>query len=1033
MSVSLVPTFECIGVTATKQTGVTRLEYRVLGMTQWKPAHQMVDTKDGFKRGSIFWLTPRVNYEVQVTYPDSMVEIEITQTRDDNPPCVGRSIYVAANGNDSNNGDIATPIKTLTKVISMMQGGDHFYFRGGSYAGGIINKSGQAANWVVLEGYQGETVNFTSGVQVRGSNIRIIRLNSSGAFPSYNFEFTGEYGDVVQDCIIEYCNLANSGTTSYSSCIGIFKGAGRILVHHNVMTVTGNSSGDVEDKNGVYWWEPGDSCVFHHNTVNGMPWDGFGGGPEHVTTTCNNFDFYENTVVEAWDDGVQPEGGLVNTRCWRNRIEGSMLGFTTSCPESIGPIYIFRNQVWANLNKRGDGNDGLLGAGHGGEAITFLYHNSYWGMAGSVGIYAKDYGAFNVISRNNIVYCDRYAVEFGHLTDGTGCDFDYDIISHRNSGYNRIKWGDGATKAVGSSVPNPWDDQEAHGYADIDPMFVNGPGGDFNLQAGSPAIDKGAVLVQFNDENSPWPFKGSAPDIGAVEYDGGGGPVPVPPVASFTASPAGGVTPLTVQFADRSTGVITSWAWTFGDGQTSTAQNPSHVYATAGSYSPSLRVTGPDGTSSATVATPIVVNAPNPPTAVLAATPSSGNAPLSVIFRNNSTNSTSGTLNYGDGSASVSLAPGAQVTKVYNAVGSYIAVLSVTGPGGSASAQVTIAVSQTTIRLTIASVGNGTTDPAPGPHDLAPGTVKVSAIPAANNYFVGWTTPSGTDTRNPLPVVLGAPITITATFAQIPTPPQPTPTHNVTISTSAGGTTNPAPNTYTVNEGQRVYVTAIPEEDFVFDHWEGSLSGSNASGYFDVLADMNIKAVFAAVVPPMPIMHTLTMNNAVGGDTDPGFGTHTIEQGFIVLDASPGANYMFSKWVINGMDVTTNPYRMYLAEATDVTPVFSLVAPPSETVVLTLSAKINGETVPPAGVYLVTKDQGVDISTIPQSGYEFDHWEGDETGTVPTIHVVMSASKSISAVFKIASIQPTPIDLNAMASAMIVTAFGAIMVKSAMV
>ncbi len=46
----------------------------------------------------------------------------------------------------------------------------------------------------------------------------------------------------------------------------------------------------------------------------------------------------------------------------------------------------------------------------------------------------------------------------------------------------------------------------------------------------------------------------------------------------------------TVTFTDQSTGTPTSWSWIFGDGGTSTAQNPSHTYSTTGYFSPE-----PDG------------------------------------------------------------------------------------------------------------------------------------------------------------------------------------------------------------------------------------------------------------------------------------------------------------------------------------------------------------------------------------------------------------------------------------------------------
>jgi len=71
------------------------------------------------------------------------------------------------------------------------------------------------------------------------------------------------------------------------------------------------------------------------------------------------------------------------------------------------------------------------------------------------------------------------------------------------------------------------------------------------------------------------------------------------PVASFTANPTTGVAPLSVAFTDTSTGTITARSWNFGDGGTSTVQNPTHVYATTGTFIASLTVTGPGGSNTA--------------------------------------------------------------------------------------------------------------------------------------------------------------------------------------------------------------------------------------------------------------------------------------------------------------------------------------------------------------------------------------------------------------------------------------------------
>jgi PKD repeat protein len=67
----------------------------------------------------------------------------------------------------------------------------------------------------------------------------------------------------------------------------------------------------------------------------------------------------------------------------------------------------------------------------------------------------------------------------------------------------------------------------------------------------------------------------------------------------FTANPTFGGVPFTVQFSstniDSGGHAISQWNWNFGDGSTSTAQNPSHIYTTVASFSPSLIATIPYG------------------------------------------------------------------------------------------------------------------------------------------------------------------------------------------------------------------------------------------------------------------------------------------------------------------------------------------------------------------------------------------------------------------------------------------------------
>ena len=82
-----------------------------------------------------------------------------------------------------------------------------------------------------------------------------------------------------------------------------------------------------------------------------------------------------------------------------------------------------------------------------------------------------------------------------------------------------------------------------------------------------------------------------------------------PPVsAAFDMTPASPQVRANIAFTDRSTGSPTSWQWSFGDGSSSNAQNPSHAYVTPGSFAVSL--TASNSSSSSTTSRVITITAP---------------------------------------------------------------------------------------------------------------------------------------------------------------------------------------------------------------------------------------------------------------------------------------------------------------------------------------------------------------------------------------------------------------------------------------
>jgi len=183
-----------------------------------------------------------------------------------------------------------------------------------------------------------------------------------------------------------------------------------------------------------------------------------------------------------------------------------------------------------------------------------------------------------------------------------------------------------------------------------------------------------------------------------------------PPVASFSGTPTNGLAPLQVVFTNNSTGSYTNSVWNFGDTHTATnttGGNVTNTYATAGSYTVTLIVTGAGGANTNQQTAYIVAtNAPVAPVAGFTGGPTNGFAPLQVVFTNTSTGSfTNSVWNFDDTHLATNTT-GANVTNTYAAAGSYSVTLTVTGTGGaSTNKQTSYIVALATPKLTTTLAG----------------------------------------------------------------------------------------------------------------------------------------------------------------------------------------------------------------------------------------------------------------------------------------------------------------------------------------
>lgn len=216
----------------------------------------------------------------------------------------------------------------------------------------------------------------------------------------------------------------------------------------------------------------------------------------------------------------------------------------------------------------------------------------------------------------------------------------------------------------------------------------------------------GGPATGYSDYSSlgPYLISGNVPEAGAAR----------PPCAVASATPTAGQASLLVNFKGDASGdedgIIVSYTWQLGDGTSSHEPNPSHVFATAGTYVAVLTVTDNAGLS-ASDSVSIHVAPAEPPVAVATADPATGVAPLAVSFSSAGSSSANGTIttcwwDFGDGETSAESNP----AHLYLAAGSYTAVLTVTDDVGmSATASVTIAAAapQPPVARITASTTNG--------------------------------------------------------------------------------------------------------------------------------------------------------------------------------------------------------------------------------------------------------------------------------------------------------------------------------------
>ncbi len=152
------------------------------------------------------------------------------------------------------------------------------------------------------------------------------------------------------------------------------------------------------------------------------------------------------------------------------------------------------------------------------------------------------------------------------------------------------------------------------------------------------------------------------------------------PVIAFSANKTDVSVNESISFTDQSANNPTSWAWDFGDGNTSTQQNPSHSYTTSGLYNVTLTATNNYGSNTETKVNYITVG--SAPIVAFSASKTDVDVNESISFTDQSTNNpTSWAWDFGDGITSTQQNP----SHSYTSQGTYSVSLTATNSYGSNS------------------------------------------------------------------------------------------------------------------------------------------------------------------------------------------------------------------------------------------------------------------------------------------------------------------------------------------------------------
>jgi PKD repeat protein len=233
-------------------------------------------------------------------------------------------------------------------------------------------------------------------------------------------------------------------------------------------------------------------------------------------------------------------------------------------------------------------------------------------------IATNSYGCSKIKTQNAYITIHPYSVASFSVNQQSSCD--------QNTIFNFTSTSQGAVSWL-------WDFGDGNTSVQQNPTHIYGSTGNFSVTL--------IVTNSFGctDTNTQQAFINIGPTL----------------IPTFTVTSQTGCVPFNTGFQSTVPNA-TSWLWNFGDGNTSTLENPSHTYATPGSYNITLTVTTTSGCNGTVTHTNFITVDPLPVAHFTVQNPT-GCKPFATSFINNSTGAVSYLWDFGNGQTSTDTNP----------------------------------------------------------------------------------------------------------------------------------------------------------------------------------------------------------------------------------------------------------------------------------------------------------------------------------------------------------------------------------------